>query len=181
MIFPKKNLLPLCLFLAALLFAQPALAAHTSVGVNASRGQSDSMAYSLNISQSYEPWIAAELCQLAPMAELGGHAWVPDDSDDDTVWGGYLGVGLRFTLFTNNIIRPFLEGTVGGAVNNDDELGSRDFGSHVLFRTRGSVGVNFGNGYQHTVRGDVTHHSTGGLTSTDDGYTNYGVSYGYSF
>jgi len=177
----KKTCPPCLVLIAALLFAQTALAAQTTVGGTVSRGESDSMAYSLDVTQSYEPWISNEICQLAPLAELGGHAWTPDDSDDDTVWGAHLGVGVRFTLFTNKILRPFLEGTVGGAVNSEDNMGPRDLGSNVLFRTRGAVGLNFGESYQHTVRGDVVHHTTWGLTNTDDGYTNYGLSYGYSF
>ena len=176
----KKELI-IAILLSALTFQGTALAASTSVGANISRGQGDSMAYTLNISQMYEPWLSNGVCELAPLAEIGAHAWDPDDNDDDTVWGGYLGIGLRFSLFTDKVIRPYLEGSFGGAINSEDSIDGRDLGSHALFRSRGSVGVNFGETYNHKVQGDVVHFSTGGLTNKNDGYTTYGVSYGYSF
>ena len=167
--------------LAALIAASSAFAATTSVGVNISRGQSDSMAYSLNITQLYEPWVSNGVCELAPLAELGGHAWVDDDSDVDTVWGAYLAPGLRFTLFTDKSIRPYVEASVGGAVNSERKMDDRNFGSNALFRTRGSVGVNFGEGQNHRIQGDYINYSTWGVTDKDDGYSTYGMSYGYSF
>lgn len=176
----KKRILSTAL-LCAMALQTPAMAASTTVGANISRGQGDSMAYTLSISQMYEPWISTGVCELSPLAEIGAHAWDPDDNDDDTVWGGHLGVGLRFTLFTDKVIRPYLEGSFGGAVNSEDSIDGRQLGSHALFRSRGSVGVNFGDTYNHKVQGDVIHFSTGGLTNTNDGYTTYGVSYGYSF
>lgn len=176
-----KKTLMIALLLSALSFQGAALAASTTIGANISRGQGDSMAYSLSISQMYEPWISTGVCELAPLAEIGAHAWDPDENDDDTVWGGDLGLGLRFTLFTDKVIRPYIEGAVGGAVNSEDSIDGRQLGSHVLFRTRGAVGANFGETYNHKVQGDVVHYSTGGLTNKNDGYTTYGVSYGYSF
>ena len=168
---------------AAMWVASASGAASTSVGVNVSRGQSDTMAYSLNIAQRYEPWIASDICSLAPIAELGGHAWVPDDDDhdNDTVWGGYFAPGLRFTMNTDKQVRPYLEASVGGALNSDDEIDDRDLGSNLLFRTRGSVGLNFGDDYRHRIQGDYIHYSTWGITNTNDGYNTYGLSYGYSF
>ena len=171
-----------CAALFALLAtATASSAASTSVGLGISRGQSDSMAYSLGIKQQYEPWIASDLFELAPLAEIGGHAWVDDDSDADTVWGGYLAPGLRFTLNTDKGIQPYLEASVGGAINSDDEFDNRQLGSHVLFRTRGTVGLAFGEGSRHKLQGDYVHYSTGGITNKNDGYNTYGLSYGYSF
>lgn len=174
-----KRICILSAFALCLLAANIASAASTSVGGNVSRGQEDSMSYSLNITQRYEPWIDNSNMSLAPMAEIGGHAWVPDDGD--TVWGGFLAPGLRFTLNTSAPIRPFVEGSVGGALNSEDEIDDRELGSNVLFRTRGAVGVSFGDDYRHRIQGDYTNYSTWGLTNTNDGYNTYGVSYGYSF
>lgn len=176
----KKTLLLAFLFLVAVMSNQ-AQAASTSVGINVSRGQGDSMAYTLNVAQMYESWISNGVCELAPLAEVGAHVWDPDDNDEDAIWGGYLGVGLRFSLLTNNVIRPYIEGGVGGALNSERRIDGRNLGSHALFRTRGAVGVNFGEAYNHKVQGDVIHFSTYGLTHSDDGYTTYGLSYGYSF
>jgi hypothetical protein len=155
-------------------------AATTSVGVGAGRGESDSMAYSLNVTQTYEPLVSNEVMDLSPTAEIGAHVWVPD-GDDHSVWGGFLAPGLRFTLNTTAPLRPYLEGSVGGAVNSDDRFRSRKLGSHALFRSRGAVGVSFGDEFRHRVQGDYVHYSTWGLTKNNDGHGTWGVSYGYSF
>lgn len=176
-----KKTLAIITAMALLAFAGTAQAVSTTVGAKVARGNSDSTAYTINITQSYEPWLVNELFQLTPTAELGGHAWVDDDSDVDTVWGAYLAPGLRFSLFTDAPIQPFLEGSVGGAVNSKSKIDERDLGSRVLIRSRGSLGLAFGDGYRHRVQGDVTNYSTWGITSTDDGYNTYGISYGYSF
>ena len=155
-----------------------ALAAETTVGGGVSVGEGSSMAYNLNVRQSYEPWLSGEVGELQPTAELSGFAWV---DDDDTVWGASLAPGLRFTLFTTANFQPYMEGSVGGAVISDEKLDSRDLGSHALFKTKGIVGVQFGESMRHRVQGEYTNYSTWGLTDTDDGYSTVGVSYGFSF
>lgn len=163
------------------LTASMAYAATTSIGANISRGSSDSMAYSINIGQKYEPWFESSLFSFTPFAELGGHAWVPDDSDSDTVWGAFLAPGLRLTLFTDSPIQPYMEGSIGGTINSKKKMDERKLGSHALFRSRGSVGVSFGDNYRHRIQGDYIHYSTWGLTNDNAGYNTYGVSYGFSF
>lgn len=155
-------------------------AADTSVGLNVSRGSSDSTAFSLNLMQRYQPWIDTGVFSLAPLAELGGHVWIPDD-DSDNVWGMYLAPGLRLTLFTNTNFRPYLEGSVGGSLNTKDKMDDRKLGSHALFRTRGSVGISFGETFRHRLQGDYINYSTWGITDDNAGYSTYGISYGYSF
>ncbi|MDL2317300.1 acyloxyacyl hydrolase, partial [Desulfovibrio sp. OttesenSCG-928-A18] len=152
------------LLLITFLSAHVALAASTSVGVGVSRGNSDSMSYSLNITQRYDHWVDNEIFQLGPTAELGAHAWVDDNSD--TVWGAYLAPGLQLNLFTSSAIRPFIAGSVGVAVNSEDKLDERDLGSHVLLRSKGSVGVSFGEGYRHRIQGEFINYSTWGISNT---------------
>ncbi|MDR1489802.1 MAG: acyloxyacyl hydrolase, partial [Desulfovibrio sp.] len=167
--------------LAAILAgSSAAFAANTSAGLNVSRGESDSMSYSVNIAQKYDPLLSNSVIDIAPVAEIGGHAWVPKH-DTPTVWGGFLAPGVRLTLNTDSFIQPYVEGTVGGEVNSKDKLGDRDLGSNVLFRTRGAVGVSFGEEFRHRIQGEYTNHSTWGITKHNDGNATYGVSYGYSF
>ena len=156
-----------------------AQAASTSVGVGVARGSSDSTAFSVNLMQKYDSWLDSSLYSLTPLAELGGHVWIPDHGDN--VWGVYLAPGLNFSLFTNADIRPYLEGSIGGALNTKKKLDNRRLGSNLLFRSRGSVGVSFGDAYRHRVQGDYINHSTWGLTDNNSGYNTYGISYGYSF
>lgn len=168
----------------ALLFAfttSSAFAAATSVGVDVARGQSDSMAYSLRLAQKYQPWFSNELFDFGPTAEIGGHAWVDNKDSVDTVWGAYLSPGVYFNLHTDAPVRPFISANVGGVLNSEDHMDDRDFGSNVLFRTCGTVGLSFGEEYRHSIQGSYTHFSTWGIANTDDGYSTYGLSYGYSF
>ena len=177
----QATFLFLSVLLVTLCMTATAIAASTTAGFGISRGQNDSMAYSLNIKQRYDPWMASDIFELAPLAELGGHAWVSKHSGTDTVWGGFLAPGLRFTLHTDKNLQPYLETTVGGALNNSSRFDDRQLGSQVLLRTRGSVGLGFGEGARHRIQGDYINYSTGGLTKRNDGYNTYGVSYGFSF
>lgn len=158
--------------------AKPAIGAHTAVEMSIAHGQSSSVAYNLGIKQTYEPWISSSLLELTPTAYLGGHVW---DRSSDTTWGATVAPGLVLNLFTTSDFTPYLAGSVGGTVISDDDFGPRDFGSHVLFMTKGAAGVQFGEGRRHRVQGEYTNYSTWGLTSKDDGYSTVGVSYGYSF
>lgn len=177
-----KTIQSMCLGLALLLVTvSPCIGAQTSVNVNVSKGESSTMVYDLNVKQTYDAWVSNANFELSPFAQLGGHAWVPKHGSDDTVWGGDFTPGLRFALNTSAMLQPFFEGAVGAAINNEKKVGPRELGSHVLFKYRGSVGVSFGESYQHTVRGDYTNHTTLGMTKKDDGFGTYGVSYGYSF
>lgn len=171
------------LIAAAMLLWMSASAVHaesTSVGLNISRGSGDSTAFSLNLMQKYDSWLDSSLFSLTPLAEIGGHVWIPDD-DGDNVWGLYVAPGLRFTLFTNTNFRPYLEGSVGGSLNTKKKIDDRKLGSNLLFRTRGSVGITFGETFRHRIQGDYIHYSTWGITDNDAGYNTYGISYGYSF
>lgn len=166
--------------LASFLFVTgTAHAAGTSVGVSAAVGQSDSYAYSLFLRQTYEPWLSGNVGELTPNIEIGGHAWTHDDTD--TVWGAYAAPGVTFTLFTNSALQPYLGGSLGGVINSEDHIGSRDLGSHALFRTKGVVGVQFGESLNHRLQGEYINYSNWGIANTNDGYSTYGVSYGYSF
>jgi hypothetical protein len=167
--------------LLLLVSATPAAAASTSVNADIARGDSNSMAYSLNLAQKYAPWFSNSAFEFGPLAEIGGHAWVDNKAHVDTVWGAHISPGVYFTLFTEAAVRPYVVLNVGGVLNSEDHMDDRNFGSHALFRNRGSVGASFGDEYRHSVQGNYTHYSTWGITKANDGYSSYGVSYSYSF
>ena len=173
------------IFFAVLLFLlsapSPVRAAATSVGMEIGRGESDSMAYSLKIAQKYAPWFSNSVFEFGPYAEIGGHAWVDDKSYVDTVWGVFAAPGLYLTLFTDAPIRPFIATSLGGTLNSEKQMDDRKFGSYLLFRTSGNVGLSFGEEYRHTIQGNYTHFSNAGLARKNEGYSHYGVSYSYSF
>lgn len=155
--------------------------AQTSVNIDVARGESHSMAYSISAYQTYEPLISGSVGELIPTTELSGHLWTPDDRDDDNVFGASLAPGLKFRMFTESNIHPFIAGSVGGIVLSDDRMGPRKLGSRVLFKTQGAAGVEFGEESQHKVQAEYTSYSNWGIAKNDDGYTTVGVSYGYSF
>lgn len=171
----------ICATIALLLFSAGAAWGGTSVTGSVSRGESHSMAYSLGVFQTYEPWFEGTLGELTPTMELSGHLWVPDDSDDDNVWGVSLAPGLKFVMFTDTSFNPYIGASIGGIAVSDRDMGSRDLGSNVLFKSKGVVGVEFGEGSRHRIQGEYTNYSTWGITTTDDGYSTWGASYGYSF
>ncbi len=86
-----------------------------------------------------------------------------------------------FTLGTSASFEPYLGASVGGAVITEDRFNSMDLGSHALFKSKGTIGVRFGDALRHKIQGEYTNYSTWGLTTPNDGFTTYGLLYGYSF
>lgn len=159
-------------------FAGSAFAANTSVGFGAARGEGSSTAYTLSVNQLYEPWFASSVVELAPTAELAGHYW---KKGSDDVWGASIAPGLRMTLFSDGAFNPYIGASLGGAFLSERDMGSRDFGSHALFKTKGVLGVEFGETNRHRIQGEYTHYSNWGIANTDDGYDTIGGSYSFSF
>ena len=156
-----------------------ALAANTEVRLGVAKGESDTTAYSLSVLQRYEPLVAGTLGELAPTAELAAHFW--DGDGDDNVWGGSIAPGLRFTMFTDGSFNPYLGASVGAAALSDDTISNRDLGSHVLFKSQGVVGVEFGESNRHRIQGEYNYFSNWGISNTNDGYSTVGASYSFSF
>lgn len=176
----KKILFFICSILGLLFFsANLAVAGEVLIHGSISRGQEDSMAYQLGVTQVYDPWYSSEAFDLTPSLGITGHAWVPDHGD--TIWGATIPLGLRFRMNTSAGFRPYLSGIIGPTVISDDDLDDRDLGSRALIMTGGNLGFDFGDSLQHRIEGQYRHYSTWGITSTDPGYDTYGLSYGYSF
>lgn len=174
-----RKLLLICVAMCVVLFsASSAFAANTSVGFGAARGESSSTAYTLSVNQIYEPWFGNSVVELAPTAELAGHYW---KKGSDDAWGASLAPGLRLTLFSDGSFNPYIGASVGGVAMSESELGPRDLGSHVLFKTKGTIGVEFGETNRHRLQGEYTHYSNWGIANTDDGYGTIGGSYSFSF
>lgn len=171
----------LAAFIVGLLICSAGVAVASSVDISGSvaRGQADSMAYQLGVTQTYDPLISNEVLGLTPFIGLSGHLWVP--SDGDNVWGATFAPGLTLDFFTRSNFQPYLKGAVGPTVLSKRHVDDRDLGSNVVIMTRGALGANFGDNLQHHIEGQYTHHSTWGITNHDEGYDTYGVSYGYSF
>ena len=174
----RSTILKVLLIMVCMATGSESAAATTTLEGNIAYGQSDTMAYEVQVRQGYEPWLSGSVGELSPTAELGGFAWV---GDDGTVWGMSFAPGLMFSLYTSAGFQPFLAASIGGALLSDTELERRHLGTNLQFRTRGSVGVMFGDSLEHRIQGNYTHYSNAGLDSDNDGYNTYGVTYGYSF
>ena len=49
------------------------------------------------------------------------------------------------------------------------------------FRSKGSVGLRFGDMFRHSIQFDVAHFSNAGLGSHNSGFNTYGLTYGFRF
>lgn len=54
--------------------------------------------------------------------------------------------------------------------NAREEFNDLNLGSREQFRSRGSLGINFGEGLTHTFKCDVTHYSNASMARNNDGY-----------
>ena len=175
----KKNIL-LTTFLLLVCMSGTAHAAGTAVGGSAAFGDHSSSAFTVFAEQVYDPWVSGELGEIAPTAEIGASWWSIRSNKD--VYGAFLAPGIRLSLFTSqSAFRPYLGGSLGGAVITERTFDQWKMGSNAVFRTKGMAGVQFGDSMQHRLQGEYTTHSTWGITTNDDAFDTYGVSYGFNF
>jgi Lipid A 3-O-deacylase (PagL). len=168
----------LALIVLLLVVCTPARAETTSVGLGIGYADDDIMAYSLSLTQLYQPLAAGSIAELSPTGEVAVHLW---DGDRDTSAGMSLSPGLRLTLLTDKAFSPYLGVSVGGALMSERKIDSRDLGSHLLMRTKGVVGIQFGENNRHSIQGEYSHYGNLGIVSPNDGLNTYGGSYSFAF
>ena len=178
-----KLMAAVSIFLTGLACAGEALAGEatasgTTIGVAVAGGENSSQAYDLYVTQVLEPFLGNETISLNPLLEAGLQAW---DRSDKTVWGANGNLGLGVYLFPEGDVRPFVMGTFGYAHISGKTFGNRNLGTHSQFRTRGSLGIDFGEDCRHTFKINFTHYSNGGMAHDNDGYNTIGGSYGFTF
>ena len=161
-----------------LLYNTPASAETTSVGLGVGYGDDDIMTYNLSLTQLYQPLVSGSIADLSPTGEVAVHLW---DGDRDTSAGMSISPGLRLTLATDKEFSPYLGMSVGAALMSETEIDNRDVGSNLLLRTKGVVGIQFGEGQRHSIQGEYNYFTNMGLVSPNDGLSTYGGSYSYAF
>ncbi len=149
-----------------------------SVGFSVAAGHKSSQAYDLYAQYTFSPWYSGEVIELSPFVTAGASLW---DRADKSIWGGNLNVGLRLSLSCWETWRPFLAGSVGVAYLSSHDFAELELGTNGQFRERGSLGVEFGEAFQHKISFDITHYSNADLNRRNDGYTAFGGSYAYTF
>ena len=161
-----------------LVLCTPARAETTSVGLGIGYADDDIMAYTLSLTQLYQPLVAGSIVELSPTGEVAVHLW---DGEHDTSAGMSVSPGLRLTILTDKAFSPYLGVSVGAALMSESEIDNRDLGSNLLMRTKGVVGVQFGEGNRHSIQGEYSYYSNLGIVSPNDGLNTYGGSYSFAF
>ncbi len=177
---PRTILSAALLLLLGFVIVHPASASasETTFGVAVAHGDQSSQAYDLFVTHAFSPWIEGERAALSPLVEGGLQLW---ERSDKTIWGGNANVGLMLRFANGSTVRPFIIGTFGIAQISSDQFGNLDLGCKTQFRSRGSIGVDFGEGLRHTVKCSVTHYSNASMSGDNDGYNTLGLSYGLTF
>ncbi len=157
---------------------QQSAADSTGLTAGVGYGSGESAAYYLTLKHAFGSVAQSDMGYLTPTLELSGHVWT---KSDDRTYGLTLAPGLRYDFLAGDFFHPYIGYTLGATVISDEELGRRDFGSHVLMLNRGLVGVRFGESIQQRLEFNYSYYSTLGLTSTDDGFGVWGVNYGLDF
>lgn len=162
-----------------LLFSAQARAVETALRGSLGYGQDDSLSYSLDLEHSFEPFLQGEAYSLRLITNLGLFAW--HNSSDD-LWGGVAAAGLKFNFGGSETFRPYLAGSFGPALISQTHFDNRDLGCAFQFRSKGALGVMFGNSFQHSLEFSVAHYShTRWIDTDNDGYTAYSIAYAYTF
>lgn len=168
------------MIMAALLclFCLPSFAGDWSVSFGVNGGDSDTITGDLGLRYTMNPFYENEMLEIRPIIEADGVYW---KRDHDEIWGGGVAGGAVVDFWREGSWRPYLAGTFGGFLLSDNKIASHDLGCNFQFRTKGSVGVRFGESYRHDVQIDVAHFSNAGLNNHNSGFNTYGVSYGFQF
>jgi len=152
--------------------------ADSGVSIGISHGDENSQAYDIAFQKVLTPISSSEYFDIGPLVGAGISLW---EHPDKALWGGNVNVGIMGVFSGGDAWRPFIAGTLGLAVLSSDEFNDLDLGCRVQFRSRGSLGVKFGEGLRHVLQCDVTHYSNGGMAGENDGYSTMGLSYGFTF
>lgn len=177
---PSINILR-CLALALPLFfpaPHSACAEDWSLNLTAAHGEESSQAYDLYLQYTFDHIYSNDTISIKPLVSSGISLW---ERPGQEVWGFNLNGGLILEFSGNDKWRPFIAGTFGIAVISAENFNDLKLGQHEQFRSRGSVGINFGENFRHMLKCDITHYSNGSLSSDNSGYNTIGLSYGYTF
>ena len=141
-------------------------------------GDSSTLNGDLTLRRSFDPLYAGDVIEISPFVEGSGVYW---HNDEDSIVGAGAAVGLTVSFWRTGAVSPFIAGSFGGFLLSDDTISSRDLGCLFQFRSKGSIGLRFGNLFRHSIQFDVAHFSNAGLSSHNAGFNTYGVAYGFRF
>lgn len=158
--------------------------AHAEAGdwwmfVGAGRGNCESVTGDVGVRRTFSPLYEGETWELTPLAEVSAMLW--HHNSDENVWSGGVSVGLLLIVYREGAWRPYASGTVGGFLLSDDEFGTHDMGGRFQFRSKGALGIQFGESFRHSLQLEAAHISNAGIYDRNSGFNTFGVSYGFRF
>ncbi len=175
----NAQILRCLLMLACLCFGPPAaVAGDFSLAAAIAHGEKNSQAYDVYGQYAFSPWYQGESVSVKPLITSGVSLWKRPNKE---LWGGNVNAGLMLEFAGGGNWRSFISGTFGITILSSDEFDNLDLGCREQFRSRGSIGISFGENFQHTVQCNVTHYSNGSMATKNDGYNTLGIVYGFTF
>ena len=156
----------------------PAQAGEWNCSLGVSWGDASTINGDLTLRRLIDPLYSGENIEIRPLVEMSGIYW---HNDDDDILGGGVSAGLLISFWQTGTVSPFIAGSFGGFLISDDTIGNRDLGCLFQFRSKGSVGLRFGDMFRHSIQFDVAHFSNAGLGSHNSGFNTYGLTYGFRF
>ena len=165
--------------LAVLCMISSARAGDWWLFVGAGRGNCESVTSDVGLRRMFSPLYKSEAMVLAPLVETSAMLW--RHNSEEEAWGGGASAGLMLILYREGFWRLYLSGTVGGFVLSEDEFGTHDMGGLFQFRSKGSLGVQLGEKFRHSLQLDAAHISNAGIYDRNSGFNTFGISYGFRF
>lgn len=147
----------------------------------ASAGASDcrSVTGDLTLRRTFDSLYDNEYFSILPLAEVSVN-YVRKNSDNDFLGGTLSGGGL--VLFNREgAWRPYLSATFGTAFFSETKFADKNFGISFQFRSKGALGIQFGEDFRHSIQIDYAHFSNAGLDNHNSGINTYCISYGFCF
>lgn len=149
------------------------------VFAGAGLGDSDSSVGDITLRRTFDSVYENDTLMLLPLAEVSVNYW--HHNSEDNLFGGTLSGGLWMIFRSEQSWRPYLSATVGGSLISENNIGSKRLGQSFQFRSKGAVGIQFGQDFRHSLQVDFAHYSNGGMNDDNTGFNAFAVSYGYRF
>lgn len=142
-------------------------------------GTEDAAVGDLTLRTTFDSFYENDWLSVQPLAELSLNYWHHDS--DDELLGATLSGGLLVVFQREGWWRPYISGTFGGSMQGGMSIGTHDLGQHFQFRSKGALGVQFGETFRHSLQVDASHFSHAHMNSDNDGFNMFMVSYGFRF
>lgn len=149
------------------------------VFADAGTGSDSAVVCDLTLRRTFDPFYENNTLSVSPLAELSLGYWHEDS--DDSVFNATLAGGLLVTFQNFETFRPYISGAFGGTLISDKSISDHEMGQNFQFRSKGSLGVQFGGDFRHSVQLDIAHFSNASMNNDNDGFNTLTISYGYRF